>query len=366
MTLRVDLRHRQGAFGLQAEFTAPPGLTVLFGPSGSGKTTLIRALAGLIRPDHARISVAGRVLDDTAAGLHVPTHRRALGCIFQDDRLFPHLSVRRNLCYARRPEQGEFDRIVAMLGIGHLLDRRPARLSGGERSRVAIGRALLARPALILADEPLAALDEARKAEILPHFERLRDEGRVPILYVTHSVAEAARLATTVIALRAGRVVAQGPAAAVLGDAAIGADAGSVIGAVVRTHHDDGLTELTTAGGPVFVPRLAVAPGTALRLRVGARDVVLSGPRPVGLSALNLLQGRVASVAAGPDGAAMVTLAMGPDLLVARITGRSARAMALAPGQACHAIVKSVAVQPGDIAPAAPSWPAEARISPRV
>lgn len=356
MSLAVAIRHRFPGFALDVDFAAPPGLTVLFGPSGSGKTSVIDAVAGLFRPDRARIGVAGRVLTDTEARVFVPPHRRHLGYVFQQGRLFPHLSVRRNLLYGHRPGAEDPARVIAMLGIGHLLDRSPAALSGGERSRVAIGRALLAAPALILADEPLAALDESRKSEILPYFERLRDEARVPILYVSHSAPEVARLATTVIVLRAGRVAAQGSPAAILGDAVFGADAASVIAARVIRHHADGLTELAMPAGRLWVPRLDLRPGIGLRLRVGARDVVLSRARPTGLSALNILEGRIARIDPGADASAMVALDLaGGDRLVARITRRSVADLGLAVGQDCHAILKSVAVDPADLAPVSSS-----------
>ncbi|WP_022706987.1 molybdenum ABC transporter ATP-binding protein [Paracoccus zeaxanthinifaciens] len=352
MSLEVRIRHRFAGFALEAEFTAQPGLTVLFGPSGSGKSTIVDAVAGLFRPDHALIRADGRVLTDTDAHIFVPPHRRRAGYVFQQGRLFPHLSVRRNLTYGSRKGGADFAQVVGMLGIGHLLDRAPAALSGGERSRVAIGRALLAQPLLMLADEPLAALDDARKAEILPYFERLRDEARVPILYVSHSIPEVTRLATTVVALRAGRVIAQGTPSEVLGQGALGGDAGAIIDARVRRHHDDGLTELVAGDVPLWVPRVAAAPGTALRLRVGARDVVLSRDRPTGLSALNIMPGRIAGMRDAPDGSVMVRLDLGQDALIARITRRSAHAMGLAVGQDCHAILKSVAVHGSDIAPA--------------
>ncbi|MDG1129166.1 MAG: molybdenum ABC transporter ATP-binding protein, partial [Paracoccaceae bacterium] len=218
MTLQVSLRHQFAGFDLDVAFEAPPGVTVLFGPSGSGKSTVINAVAGLLRPDRGRIVTDDLVLLDTDARRVLPPHKRRLGYVFQEGRLFPHLSVRQNLLFGRwfapRDARGEsLDRVVELLGLEHLLDRRPGALSGGEKQRVAIGRALLAAPRLILADEPLAALDETRKAEILPYFERLRDEVAVPILYVSHASAEVARLATTVVALRAGRVAAVGPPA---------------------------------------------------------------------------------------------------------------------------------------------------------
>lgn len=356
MTLRVSVQHRFGGFGLDVAFEAPRGVTVLFGPSGSGKTTLVNTVAGLLRPDAGRIVAGDWVLLDTAAGRCVPPHRRRLGYVFQEGRLFPHLTVRQNLLYGRwfAPRGAvvpNLPRVVELLGLGDLLARRPGALSGGEKQRVAIGRALLAAPKLILADEPLAALDEARKAEILPYFERLRDEVSVPILYVSHSSAEVARLATTVVALRAGKVTAVGPPAQVLGDvAAVGVrGAASVLTARVVAHHPDGLSELATEGGRLWLPQVADAPGSRLRVRIAAQDVILSRHRPEGLSALNILAGTITELRPGQGPGAMVTLAVGADRLTARITGRSAEAMGLAAGQDCHAILKTVAVAPEDV-----------------
>ena len=356
MILEVSVQHAVSGFDLDVSFEAPPGVTVLFGPSGSGKTTVIRAVAGLLRPDRARIAAGGWVLADTAARRHLAPHRRRIGYVFQEGRLFPHLTVRQNLSYGRwfAPRDARTEnmaRVVEMLGLGALLDRRPGALSGGEKQRVAIGRALLAGPKLILADEPLAALDEARKAEILPYFERLRDEVSVPILYVSHSSAEVARLATTVVALRAGKVAALGPPARVLGDvAAVGArGAASILAAEVVTHHADGLSELATAGGPLWLPRVAGAPGTVLRVRIAAQDVILSHDRPAGLSALNILAGTITDIRLGDGPGALVALAVGDDRLTARITRRALQAMGLAVGQTCHAVIKTVAVAPDDV-----------------
>ena len=356
MTLRIRVQHAFAGFDLDVDADLPAGVSVLFGPSGSGKTTVINAVAGLIRPDQGRIVVDGWVLTDTASRRHIAPHRRRIGYIFQDARLFPHLSVRQNLAYGRwfAPRDAQatsMDRTVEMLGIGHLLSRRPATLSGGEKQRVAIGRALLSGPRLILADEPLAALDEARKAEILPYFERLRDEVAVPILYVSHASAEVARLATTVVALRAGRVIACGPPGQVLGDVGVvGArGAASLLTARVVAHHADGLTELATAAGRLWLPRIADAAGATLRVRIMAQDVILSRDRPVGLSALNILQGTISDLRLGDGPGVMVTLAVGEDRLAARITRRSAEALGLAPGQTCHAVIKSVAVAPDAI-----------------
>ncbi len=356
MTLSVDIRHRLGDFAVDVTFEAPPGLTVLFGRSGSGKSTVINAVAGLLRPEAGRITVDGQTLLDGASGVELPPHKRGLGYIFQEGRLFPHLSVRQNLKYGRwfrKRSRADVAEVVEMLGLGPLLDRRPGALSGGEKQRVAIGRALLSDPRLILADEPLAALDEARKAEILPYFERLRDEVSVPILYVSHSAAEVARLATTVVALEAGRVTGQGPAADILGDpmlTPLGARAaGAVLEARVARHHDDGLTELDAGGVALFVPRLAQMPGQPLRVRIAAQEVVLSRGAPEGLSALNVLPGRVERIRPGTGPGAIVSLATPAGTVLARITQRSAKMLDLAEGVSCYAVVKSVAIAPEDV-----------------
>jgi molybdate transport system ATP-binding protein len=211
--LEVALHHRLGDFTIDIAFRTDSVATALFGPSGSGKTTVLHAIAGLLRPERGRIVFDGRVMLDTAEGVFVPPYRREVGYVFQDGRLFPHLTVRQNLLFGRyfarrrqhRDDGMTLDNVVGLLGIEHILSRRPANLSGGERQRVAIGRALLAEPCMLLMDEPLAALDAARKAEILPVLERLRDVSRVPILYVSHDVAEVSRIAKTVIVMENGR-----------------------------------------------------------------------------------------------------------------------------------------------------------------
>jgi molybdate transport system ATP-binding protein len=356
--LEIALRHAFAGFTLDAAFEAPPGVTVLFGRSGSGKTTIVNAVAGLLRPDEGRVAAEDWVLLDTTRGVDLRPHRRRIGYIFQEGRLFPHLTVRQNLRYGlwfapKDAPREEMARIVELLGIGHLLDRRPGTLSGGEKQRVAIGRALLSAPKLVLADEPLAALDEARKAEILPYFERLRDEVNVPILYVSHSASEVARLATTVVALEGGRVIRQGPAAEVLGDPSVlpaGArEAGALLTAVVAAHHDDGLTELNAGGAPLFLPRLVQSPGASVRVRVAAHDVILSRQRPEGLSALNILAGTVRDLRPGEGPGVLVSIDTAAGRLLARVTRRSAEALALGPGVSVHAIVKTVSVAPGDV-----------------
>ncbi len=362
MTLQVDIRHRQGDFLLEAAFESAGRLTALFGPSGSGKTTLVNVIAGLSRPLEGRVAVDGRVLVDTVARTFLKTHRRRIGYVFQDARLFPHLTVRQNLLYGRlfaahRASEAEIGAVVAMLGIGHLLKRRPALLSGGEKQRVAIGRALLSAPSLILMDEPLASLDEARKAEILPFIERLRDEARVPIVYVSHQLAEVARLATDIAVLDKGRLAAFGPTADILSrlDLFAGAEAGeggSML--TMRVGGQDrafGITTLRGAAGDVVVPLLDAPLGAFMRVRLRARDVMVATEKPQGLSALNVLAGAVLSVDAAGQSGADVRIDCAGETVIARITRLSATRLRLAPGVQVYAVVKTVSVEPAGAAP---------------
>lgn len=363
MSLAVDVRKRLGGFVLEAAFESSGRFTALFGPSGSGKSTLVNLIAGLARPDSGRIAVEGRALVDTERRLFVPGHRRRIGYVFQDARLFPHLSVAQNLSYGRfftplAERYADVEAIVATLGIGHLLERRPGSLSGGERQRVAIGRALIASPRLLLMDEPLASLDEARKAEILPCLERLRDETGIPIVYVSHSLAEVARLATDIVMLAAGRVTAAGPVREVLGrlDLLPGeerAEGGSVIEAEVLGHEEaSGLTVLRSDAGEWRLPRADVAPGARLRIRVRARDVMVATERPRGISALNILAGRISGLTPSAGAEAQVAIRCGSDTIVARVTRYSADALGLAPGREVFAIVKAVTFDATNMPPA--------------
>lgn len=378
MSLVVDVRQRLGAFALDAAFESVGRLTALFGASGSGKTSLVNLIAGLARPDDGRLAVGGHVLVDTAARVFVPAHRRRIGYVFQDARLFPHLTVRQNVAYGRvlapRADRwADVPRIVEMLGIGALLDRRPGRLSGGEKSRVAIGRALAASPRLLLMDEPFAALDDARKAEILPYVERLRDELRLPIVYVSHAVAEIARLATDVVVLAGGRVVASGPAAEVLARLDLATpeardETAALIAMTVERHDADfGLTVLGAASGSWRAPGIEAPPGTRLRARIRARDVVLSLDPPGRISALNVLPATVHAVTTAPGLAdVLVTLDAGGDRLLARVTRQTIVTLELAPGTPLWAIVKAVSFDRGNLptrAPAAVEVPAEERSS---
>jgi molybdate transport system ATP-binding protein len=358
--LEVELQHRQGGFALDARFAGGPGLTALFGRSGAGKTSVVNAIAGLVRPDSGRIVVDGTTLIDTARGVFVPKHRRRIGYVFQEDRLFPHLTVRHNLLFGqwfspRAERRGTLADVVALLGLDHLLDRRPRALSGGEKQRVAIGRALLASPRLLLMDEPLASLDAPRKDEILPYIERLRDESRIPIVYVSHSVAEVARLATTMVLMSNGRVDAVGPVTEVLGRLDLYPktgrfEAGAVLEAVVAAHDPRyGLTHLRCGADEIKVPRLEAALGAAVRIRIRARDVTVAIALPQGLSALNVLPARIAEV--GGDGSPVVDirLTLGESSsILARVTRRSIAELGLVPGRDVFAVVKSIAIdRPG-------------------
>jgi molybdate transport system ATP-binding protein len=369
MTLAIDIKHRLGAFPLDARFETGGGLIALFGRSGSGKTSIISIIAGLIRPERGRIAIEDDVLVDTARGVFVPCHRRRIGYVFQEGRLFPHLTVRQNLLYGRwfapRAKRGDdLERVVDLLGIGALLERRPGRLSGGEKQRVAIGRALLADPRLLLMDEPLASLDEERKAEILPYIERLRDRSKVPIVYVSHSIAEVIRLATTVVLLSEGKVAAVGPTSQIMHRLDLlpltdRAEAGAVIEATVEGYDESfSLTELRSRAGLWRVPRLDASVGARLRLRVRAQDVMLAKSAPTDLSALNVLPGVVNEI--GPHDGPIVEIRLdcNGEVLIARLTRYSVARLSLAPGVAVFALVKSVAVDRRSLG--GPVMPAEA------
>lgn len=355
MTLEVSLRHRLGRFALEVDFLVErPGVTALFGPSGAGKTTIVNTIAGLIRPDQGRVAVDGSVVLDTPKNLFVPARMRRTGYVFQDSRLFPHLNVESNLRFGwrrapDRADEKEFAHIVELLHLRPLLARRPAKLSGGEKSRVALGRALLSRPRLLLLDEPLAALDASRKAEILPYLERLRDLKRLPMIYVTHSTDEVSRLADDMIVLSQGRLVAQGSVFDLLSNPDLGALVpahGAVFPVRVESHSEDGLTELAFSGGRLLVPRLSRATGTMLRVRLRADDVMLARVAPEAISANNVLAAEIVSVHAGSASETEIRLRCGDVKLVAHITRASVGRLGLAPGQAVFAIVKSVTVDP--------------------
>ncbi len=354
--LEVDIEHRLADFALDIHFRAGRGLTALFGRSGAGKTSVVNAVAGLLRPRRGRIVIDGLALLDTERGICVPTHLRRVGYVFQEGRLFPHLTVRQNLVFgrwfapARERRAANLDDVVDLLGIASLLDRRPGRLSGGEKQRVAIGRALLASPRLLLMDEPLASLDARRKDEILPYLERLRDEASVPIVYVSHSIAEVTRLATTIVLMSAGQVHAVGPVPEVMGRAELYPltgrfEAGAVLGVRITAHDPRwNLTQLTGDFGKLTVPHLDAPVGTALRVRIRARDVILALARPTGISALNVLAAEVERLVPIEEGALEVQLRLGAGRLLARVTRLSGEALGLAVGRQVFAVIKTVAI----------------------
>ena len=334
------------------------GVSALFGPSGCGKTTLLRALAGLERAT-GRVALNGQIWqDDTAGADFVPTHQRPIGYVIQEAALFPHLDVRRNLDYGQRriaPAERRIalDQAVDLLGIGALMDRRPATLSGGERQPVAIARALATSPRLLLMDEPLAALDAARKAELLPYFERLQRELRIPLLYVSHSLDEVARLATHMVLLDAGRVSANGPTGELLTrldlPLAHGDHAGAVIdGALAAIDQRWNLLEVRFAGGVLHCVQAAGSPprqvGERLRLRVLARDVSLALAPASDTSILNVLPATVHSLTDDGPAQTLVALDLAGSTLLARVTRKSAAALRLSAGQRVFAQVKGVAV----------------------
>jgi molybdate transport system ATP-binding protein len=355
MTADIVLQHQLGAFTLDAAFQfSAPGVTALFGPSGAGKSTIIHAIAGLSRPEKGRVVVDGDTLLDTERGIFVPARARRIGVVFQDTRLFPHLTVKANLLYGwkRSPEKAgeqEIHRIVALLGLETFLDRRPRTLSGGERSRVALGRALLMRPRALLLDEPLAALDAARKAEIFPYLERLRDESRIPMLYVSHSLDEVARLADHMIVLERGSVVAEGSLLDVTSRLHLltGKElfAGTIVEAVIAGHDTQyQLTQLSLGDQTLTVPHIARGVGEKVRVRIDARDVMLAMSRPVGISANNVLAGVITEIHSSHGPHADVQLLLGEAKLTARVTRRSLERLQLAAGAQAFAVVKSVTI----------------------
>lgn len=348
-----------GGFTLDVAFSAPMhGITALFGPSGSGKTTVLRAVAGLNRLS-GRLRVDGELWQDSAAGAFLKPHRRAIGYVFQEASLFGHLSVRRNLLYgfrrAMRAGAGRglgFDDVVALLGLAPLLDRAPVTLSGGERQRVGVGRALLAQPRLLLMDEPLSGLDRAAKEGILPYFATLRDELTIPILYVSHDLAEVAWLADRMVVLGDGRRVAEGPTATVLErldlrPATGRFEAGVVLAARILDHEPEfHLTRIACEGAVFTIPLVDAAPGQVLRVRVRARDVALALHRPEGTSFRNIVPGTVVEILEEPDSAFAETLVdIGGARLRARVTRKAVAELGLTVGTPVHALVKTVSFE---------------------
>jgi molybdate transport system ATP-binding protein len=346
-------------------------VTAIFGPSGSGKTTLLRCLAGLQRSHRARIILGNMVWQDTDRNIWIPVHKRALGYVFQDARLFPHLSVRANLRYGLRRtplpmRKVSWDQVIDVLGLGPLLDRRPDGLSGGERQRVAIGRAALSGPALLLLDEPLASLDAGAKKEILPFLDRMNAVLKIPMLYVTHSLDEVSRLAATLVLLDRGRVLAVGPIDRVTSRIDIpeytrDLDAGSILRAqVLEPDAGDGLTRLKCGNGALLISKLDAIVGAWVHIHIRARDVALSLSAPMETSVLNVLAGNVVQISAGAGPQAHVLLDVG-ERLWARVMRKSVHDLRLQEGMPVYALIKAVAVDNLNLASASETDDCERR-----
>jgi len=351
--LVAQLQLRRGDFSIDARFDAPsPGITALFGKSGAGKSTLMHLLAGLLRADAGVIELDGDCLYDAARGINMPAQARGIGYVFQDLRLFPHLSVRGNLEYgwrraAMRAARIPFGRVVDLLGLAPLLQRRTWQLSGGERQRVALGRALLAQPRLLLLDEPLSAIDAAKRGELLPYFERLRDELSLPIILVTHRFDDVVRLATHVVLLEAGQVLAEGslPEVSLRGELAhlLGPDGvGAVVEAVVESSaFETGLAALRVGDGRLLVPADGLRVGDRMHVQLLARDLILATSPPRDLSVRNQLQATVTGLQAEAQHQVLVSVNAGGVPLLARVSEAAARDLQLHAGQSLWVLVKA-------------------------
>lgn len=354
--LHVDVEMRRDGFELEVCIDAPPGAVALFGPSGCGKSTLVDAIAGLVRPDRGRIRVDDVVFFDGEHRIDLPPERRRVGYVFQDGRLFPHLRVLGNLRYGeRRAPKGErvigLDHVVSLLGLEALLARKPARLSGGERQRVAIGRALLSQPRLLLLDEPLASLDVGRREEVLPYLERLRDELSIPMVYVSHQFEEVVRIASHVVLMRAGSVLAQGEVSAIslrpelralVGSEAVGA---VVDGHVVMVEPSSGLARVAVGDGEIRVDDPGLVPGRRVRLELLARDVIVALAPHEDLSVRNRLAGVVTDIVDESERVALVEVDVGGVRLLARVTRAAVRDLALRPGLAVWCLMKTATLR---------------------
>jgi molybdate transport system ATP-binding protein len=367
--LRIAALKRRDGFTLEADFEAPtPGVVALFGRSGCGKTTLVNIISGLLAPDEGRIQLGDVVLTDTRAGVSVPVEERRIGYVFQDARLFPHFSVLGNLRYGltRSRRRGStarasgvagdtrtigLDDVVDLLGLAPLLGRRPHQLSGGERQRVGLGRALLSQPRLLLLDEPLASLDVARRGEVLPYLEALRDHLALPMVYVSHQFDEVLQLATHVVLMDAGRIVTHGTLNEVSVRpelrAIVGPDAvGSVLdGVVTRIDPSQGMADLRLGHGTLFVSLQNVAVGARVRVQLLARDIILATQRPQGLSVRNELQGLIAELAPDDHDGVLVKVDIGGEVVLSRVTQDAAAALKLQPGTPVWALVKAVSTR---------------------
>jgi molybdate transport system ATP-binding protein len=355
--LKVAVVRKRPEFTLEASFAAPtPGITAVFGRSGSGKTTLVNVISGLLAPDSGEVRLDDEVLTDSRAGIAVPVERRRIGYVFQDARLFPHLTVAGNLRYGEKraraaPQVIGFDEVVSLLGLAQLLDRRPRQLSGGERQRVSLGRALLSQPRLLLLDEPLASIDAARREEVLPYLEALRDRLAIPMVYVSHQFDEVLRLATHLVLLDRGRVLAEGPVSglslrpelqSIVGPDLVGA---VLEGVVTRVDPEHGSADLSVGRGTVQVSVQGVPVGSRVRLQILARDVILAAQPVHGLSVRNAIASTVIAISNDDYGQVLVRLDVGGETVLARITHHAQKALNLRPGDAVWTLVKAVSTR---------------------
>lgn len=353
MTLTARFQHSYPGFSLDVDVSLPSrGVTALFGPSGSGKSTLLHLIAGLEKSHNGFMAIDGAVWQDGRN--FVPVHERPLGYVFQDVRLFPHLNVQRNIEYGLRripasSRRVSLDGVIELLGISSLMQRMPDRLSGGERQRVAIARALAVSPSLLLMDEPLAALDQARKQEVLPYLERLHDTLEIPVLYVSHAIDEVARLADHLVVLDAGKVVAQGSPVDLMAQAdlhlARDDETGALIEATVASHDDAyQLTDVAFPGGHLSLPRQTALAGQKVRMRVLARDVSITLAPQTGTSIINILPATVANITEINPSQSLIGLDLGGTQILARVTRKSVDALGLKPGLAVYAQIKGGAI----------------------
>jgi len=352
----VAVTKRRGSFVLDARFELPtPGVVALFGRSGCGKSTLVNVIAGLLDADGGRVVLDDRVLLDTENRIFVAPECRRIGYVFQDARLFPHLSVAANLEYGRRRATGHrfvnLDTVATLLDLGSLMDRRTHQLSGGERQRVAIGRALLSQPSLLLLDEPLASLDAARRGEVLPYLENLRDQLAIPMVYVSHDFDEVMRLATYVVLMNSGKTIAQGG----VGDMSLNLDLRSIIGAdavgaivdgtVLGTDARSGLMRVRVGRGELKVQAPNAEVGAKLRVQLLARDLIVATEAPQHLSVRNILSGVVTAVTSDDAESDLIAMDIGGTLIMARVTKAATRELALRPGLSAWALVKAVSLR---------------------
>ena len=329
MSINVNIDKIMGDFYLKTKFNADIGITAIFGPSGAGKSTLVNLIAGLMKPNNGYIKIFDELIFDSEQKINIQVNKRGIGFVFQDARLFPHMKVEANLKYShrfgRRGQLHSFSEIVEVLNLGGILNRLPGNLSGGEKQRVAMGRALLSNPKILILDEPLAGLDEGLKAEVIPYLEFLRDNFNLPILYISHSQSEVARLSDKIVVLEKGRILEQGETLQILSSFSVAKklglrDLSSFIEATVCNHAPDGITELDFANSKLFLPKIDTPLGRKVRLRILAKDITLATNKPQKISALNILKGEVVEIILGSGPGAVIGIKVGNHKIITRIT----------------------------------------------